>query len=176
MLNALRAGHRSGRLYLGLSAASAVGAAGFAFAAFQEREQYGQLQKEFDVMIAKERAEATRQEAAKTEKKRNVRKKILRLEQLIAQSIFLLYSSCISMPLALPRLLVYAGTTTVEGGPHKRRCSPAGPCDVTQRSNWHTGRGSRGAAGSRGAIFDTARRADGCGGSVPHRLGERASG
>ena len=88
MLNALRAGHRSGRLYLGLSAASGVGAAGFAFAAFKEREQYDQLQKEFDVMLAKERAEATRQEAAKTEQMRNVRKETsLRLEHLIAHAM-----------------------------------------------------------------------------------------
>ena len=73
MLNALRAGHRSGRLYLGLSAASAVGAAGFAFSTYREQKQNEQLQKEFDVLIAKERVEATRQQAAKTEQMRDVR-------------------------------------------------------------------------------------------------------
>ena len=47
--------------------------AGFAFSTYREQKQNEQLQKEFDVLIAKERVEATRQQAAKTEQMRDVR-------------------------------------------------------------------------------------------------------
>ena len=123
LLSALRAGHRSGGLYLGLSAASAVGAAGLALSAYQEGQENERLQKEFDLMLAKERAEATRQEAARAKELKDVRSSletrgVLRSASLetargLAAEAFLLTFARLCPPLMLMQApALWSGTLT----------------------------------------------------------------
>lgn len=63
MRAALRSAHQSGRLYLGLAAASATGAAALTLVSERETRNHQQMQQEFDAMLAKERIKAQQEEA-----------------------------------------------------------------------------------------------------------------
>ena len=66
MLSFLRQSHRNGRLYLGLSAASALGAATLALMNHQETQAHQRLQNELGAILARERERAKKEEDAKT--------------------------------------------------------------------------------------------------------------